>query len=78
MGEVTVIGEGFQTEELLHLVNLRGIAVGEDMIDLGDQAVDAADTVLRSILLNRVVPESIVRNLQNTPSIGENIPFQSI
>lgn len=54
--EVTIVCEGFEAEELLHVVDLRSVGMGKDVVDLWNETIDTANAVLGSVLLNWVVP----------------------
>ncbi len=55
MSEVPIV-ETLHPEYSFHLVDERLIARAEDVVDILDNAIDAADAVLRSVFLDRSVP----------------------
>ena len=46
-----------QAKYCLHLVNHRGVSRVKYLVHFLDQSVDAANAVLRSVLLDRSIPE---------------------
>ena len=77
-GKVSITCQSFQAEDSFHLMNGGSIASGQHTVDLVDDGIDARYAILRTILLDGVVPFNVGKLSLGGATAGNTSPKQIV